>query len=187
MTVCRSREAFLRNTFICEPKEYDLYGLESKPAGGSSLSCNLSLNNNTISRNCYNPFLRQRWIFQKLLQGIKCCVVNSSRGIVEKEKRNKPKGSSYVISCLSGYTLVVYRGKLYQMNLFWWAKALDKLEVKNIKSKVGMYLFLKSVGRMSSQMKLPDYKLWKKQTFYHWLLYGIQTYTSYEKLIKYSV
>ena len=80
---------------------------------GSSLSCNLSLNNNTISRNCYNPFLRQRWIFQKLLQGIKCCVVNSSCGIVEKEKQNKPKGSSYMISCLSGYTLVVYRGGNY--------------------------------------------------------------------------
>ena len=153
---------------------------------GSSLSCNLSLNNNTISRNCYNPFLRQRWIFQKLLQGIKCCVVNSSRGIVEKEKRNKPKGSSYVISCLSGYTLVVYRGKTisdesYLMSKSSWQTWSKKYDIK------GRYLFLKSVGRMSSQMKLPDYKLWMKQTFYHWLLYGIQTYTSYEKLIKYSV
>ena len=135
ITGSRSREAFLRNTFICEPKEYDLYGLESKPAGGSSLSCNLSLNNNTISRNCYNPFLRQRWIFQKLLQGIKCCVVNSSRGIVEKEKRNKPKGSSYVISCLSGYTLVVYRGKTisdesYLMSKSSWQTWSKKYKIK---------------------------------------------------------
>ena len=126
---------------------------------GSSLSCNLSLNNNTISRNCYNPFLRQRWIFQKLLQGIKCCVVNSSCGIVEKEKQNKPKGSSYMISCLSGYTLVVNRRETISDESFLMSKYLDKLEVKNIKSKVGMYLFLKSVGRMSSQMKLPDYEL----------------------------
>ena len=113
---------------------------------GSSLSCNLSLNNNTISRNCYNPFLRQRWIFQKLLQGIKCCVVNSSRGIVEKEKRNKPKGSSYVISCLSGYTLVVYRGKTISDESYLMSKSSINLEVKKIyKIKV------------SSQMKLRNY------------------------------
>ena len=113
---------------------------------GSSLSCNLSLNNNTISRNCYNPFLRQRWIFQKLLQGIKCCVVNSSCGIVEKEKRNKPKGSSYMISCLSGYTLVVYRGKTISDESFLMSKSSWQTWSKKYKIK-SRYLFLKSVGR----------------------------------------